>query len=100
MVVGLGWPKFTQSAVLWQPSTKAIVVASLLPVNATVAQAGFLVNPCVKFRINSLAIGLDIAVLHSGAANYTIVDNAGGTFNATASAGSLYITSITIGKTF
>ena len=40
MVVGVGWPKFTQSAVLWQPSTKAIVVASLLPLNATVAQAG------------------------------------------------------------
>lgn len=34
-----GWPKFAQSAVLWQPSDQAIIVASLLPLRATIEQA-------------------------------------------------------------
>ena len=68
--------------------------------DATIVQPGFMMNPCVKFRIKSLAIGLDIAVLYSGAANYKIIDNSGGSLSATANAGTLYITSITLGKTF
>ena len=68
--------------------------------DATIVQPGFMVNPCVKFRIKSLAVGLDVAVLYSGAANYKIVDNTGGNYSATASGGSIYITSITVGKTF
>ncbi len=68
--------------------------------DATIVQTGFMVNPCFKFRIKSFAIGLDIAVLYSGAARYLLVDNAGGSSNVTANAGSLYITSISVGKTF
>ena len=35
-----GWPKFAQSTILWRPDPAAIVVASLVPVVATVRQAG------------------------------------------------------------
>ena len=35
-----GWPKFAQSTVLWRPAPAAIVVASLVPLTATVRQAG------------------------------------------------------------
>ena len=39
-----GWPKFAQSAVLWDQMGEAIVVASLLPLHATIEQAGALVR--------------------------------------------------------
>lgn len=52
-----GWPKFAQSAVLWQASAQAIVIASLLPLNATVAQASNAsVRIATAYRLPSIGL--------------------------------------------
>lgn len=68
--------------------------------DATVVQPGIIVNPCVKFRIQSFAIGLDLAVLYAAPGTYRIVDNNGNSGNANAGTGILTIASVTIGKVF
>ena len=67
--------------------------------DATIVQPGFMVNPCAKFRMKSFAVGLDIAIMYAGPANYTMVDNFG-TYNRVASLNILTILSVTVGKVF
>ena len=56
-VARAGWPKFAQSAVLWQASAQAIVIASLLPLNATVAQASNAsVRIATAYRLPSIVL--------------------------------------------
>jgi len=39
-----GWPKFAQSAVLWQEDPAAVIIASLLPLRATIPEAAATVH--------------------------------------------------------
>lgn len=69
--------------------------------DATVIQPGLMVNPCAKFRIQSFAIGLDVAVIYGAPGNYQeVYSNGASAQTYTVGPTTVTIVSVTIGKVF
>ena len=68
--------------------------------SATLIQPGFIFNPCVKFRIHSYAIGIDIAQFWGAPVPFNIRDNQGNVQTSNSGATVMTVVSLNLGKTF
>lgn len=68
--------------------------------DAAIFQPGLIFNPCVKFRINQFAIGIDVAQFWGAPMPFTLADNQGNSSTQNSGATSITIASITFGKVF
>lgn len=68
--------------------------------SATLIQPGFVFNPCVKFRIHSYAIGVDIAQFWGAPVPFNFRDNQGNVQTSNSGATVMTIVSLNLGKTF